>query len=120
MNLLDYFTDDGFRTQFATVDDNPNRIAPPDYYESAGGPAFGELPIGEQLEIAEGVCRREPYASALLEALPESEKYRSFLSLALERSVSDADLGKLARGMILDYLQAVAVVNGDDLAEMGR
>lgn len=114
--ITHYVNDSASPDWLRAVSDDPARVAAPDYEEA--GPAFGELPIREQLDIAETVCRREPYHSALGEALPESDRYQSFLHMLLDSNCPDAVVGKLARELVLDYLQAVAVAQHDDLAEL--
>lgn len=80
-------------------------------------PAFESLPVRAQLDIAETVCRREPFFSALDEALVESDKYRSFMHLLLDSAATNADVGRMAREIVLEYLQKVAIAHMQDLAD---
>lgn len=89
-------------------------IDPPEF---PAGPSFEELPRREQLDIAETVCRRPSYREALSEALPESDAYDHWLTLAIDANVDDAEIGRRARELILAYLARVAAVRGDELAE---
>lgn len=98
----------------AFLRDDPGRVAPPEY---TGEPAFEALPRREQLGIAETVCRRPSYRSALMEALPESDGYDGWLTATIDVNVPDAEIGHRARELILAYLTGVAAVRGDDLAE---
>lgn len=103
------------RTGAGLLRDNAARVAPPEYTER---PGFDELPYRRQLDIAETVCRREPYQRALGDALPESEGYERFLQLTIDPCVSDSEIGRTARELILAYLADVAAVRGDDLAQV--
>lgn len=103
------------RTQAGQLRDNPARVAPPEYSER---PAFEDLPRRRQLDIAETVCRREAYARALGDALPESDGYGAFLKLTIDPCVSDSEIGRTARELILAFLADVAAARGDDLAQV--
>lgn len=102
------------RSHAAFLRDDPCRVAPPEY---TAGPAFEDLPRREQLNIAETVCRLPSYRSALTEALPESDGYDGWLSAIVDVNVSDAEIGRRARQLILGYLGRVAAARGDELAE---
>lgn len=93
------------------------RERPIDPPELASGPAFEDLPRREQLTIAETACARPAYRQALEEALPESDGYDGWLEATINVNVSDAEIGRRARELILEYLSRVAAVRGDDLAE---
>ena len=97
------------------IADSPARVAPPEM-ESAP-PAFGELSMSAQLDIAQTVCRRDPFLAALNEALVEHDKYHSFMRLLLDSCVPNAEVGRMAREMVLEYLQRVAVNHALDLGE---
>lgn len=102
------------RSHAAFLRDDPGRVAPPEY---AAAPAFEDLPRCRQLDIAETICRRPSYHSALIEALPESDGYDGWLDATIDLNVSDAEIGRRARQLILDYLARVAAVRGDECAE---
>lgn len=104
------------RTHAALLRDDPARVAPPDY--APAGPAFEELRRRQQLEIAETACRRTAYRAALIEALPESDGYDRWLTLTIDANVSDSEIGRVARELILSYLGRVAAIRGYDLAEL--
>lgn len=93
------------------------RERPIDAPEYAVHPAFEDLSKRQQLEIAETVCRRPAYREVLTEALPESDGYDRWLTLAVDVNCSDAEIGRRAREIILGYLARVADVRGDDLGE---
>lgn len=109
------FAADLARSHAALLRDDPARVAPPDYDVR---PTIGDLSKRQQLEIAETVCRRTEYREALSEALPESDEYDRWLTVAIDVNASDAEIGRRAREIILDYLERVAAVRGDDLAEV--
>lgn len=110
------FAADLSRSHAALLRDDPARVASPEYVPA--GPAFEELPRRQQLEAAETVCRRASYRDALVEAMPESASYDGFLKLAIDANVSDSEIGRVARELILGYLGRVAAFRGDDLAEV--
>ena len=95
--------------------DDPNRVAPYEYVEPP--PAFEELSLRAQLDIAETVCRRDPFFSARDEMLVESAQYQSWVSALLDSSVSNERVGLMARKFALAYLQRVAVNHCQDLAD---
>lgn len=95
-------------------------LDPPDYPEVLEAPAFEELPRSQQLRIAERLSRQAVYRAALLEALPESDGYDGLLKLAVDADVSDAEIGRTARELILGYLQDVGEFRGENLAEISR
>ena len=95
-------------------------LDPPDCPEVLEAPAFDELPRSQQLRIAERISRQGPYRAALLEALPESDGYDGLLKLAVDADVSDAEIGRTARELILGYLQDVGEFRGENLAEISR
>lgn len=97
------------------IADSPARVAPPEF-ESAP-PDFSELSMSAQLDIAQTVCRRDPFLSALDEVWVESDKMESFKRLLLDSCVPNADVGRMAREMALEYLQRVAVNHSQDLGE---
>lgn len=103
------------RSHAAFLRDDPARVAPPEY--GTEREAFEDLPRSQQLDIAETVCRRPSYRAALIEALPESDGYNGWLEAVIDVSASDAEIGRRARELILDYLGRVAAVRGDDLVE---
>lgn len=109
------FAADLVRSHAALLLDDPERVAPPDYDVR---PSFEDLSRRQRLEIAENICGRPAYRDALTEALPESDGYDGFLKLAIDVNASDAEIGRRAREIILDYLERVAAVRGDDLAEV--
>ena len=95
-------------------------LDPPDYPEVLEAPAFEELPRSQQLRIAERLSRQVPYRAALLEALPESDGYDGFLKLAVDADVSDAEIGRTVRELLLTYLAEVAAVRSENLAEISQ
>ena len=95
-------------------------LEPPDYPEVLEAPAFEELPRSQQLRIAERLSRQVPYRAALLEALPESDGYDGFLKLAVDADVSDAEIGRTVRELLLTYLAEVAAVRSENLAEISQ
>lgn len=109
------FAADLARSHAAFIRDDPARVTPPEY--SPALPAFEDLPRFAQLDVAETVCRRESYRAALTEALPESNGYDGWLQAIIDVNVSDAEIGRRARELILDYLGRVAAVRGDELSE---
>ncbi|HEX5419643.1 MAG TPA: hypothetical protein VFY39_06565 [Gammaproteobacteria bacterium] len=110
------FAADLTRSHAASLRDDPARVAPPEY--GPAGPGFEELPRPEQLDIAETICRRPTYRDALAEAMPESKGYDGWLKLIVDARVSDSEIGRVARELILAYLGRVAAGLGDDLAEL--
>ena len=101
-----------------TLRDRP--LDPPEYPEALEAPAFEELPRSQQLRIAERLSRQATYRAALVEALPESDGYDGLLKLAVDADVSDAEIGRTARELILRYLQDVGEFRGENLAEISR
>ena len=95
-------------------------LDPLDCPEVIEAPAFEELPRSEQLRIAERLSRQATYRAALVEALPESDGYDGLLKLAVDADVSDAEIGRTARELILGYLQDVGEFRGENLAEISR
>ena len=95
-------------------------LDPPDYPEVLEAPAFEELPRSQQLRIAERLSRQPVYRAALFEALPESDGYDGLLKLAVDADVSDAEIGRTARELVLAYLQDVGEFRGENLAEISR
>ena len=95
-------------------------LDPLDCPEVIEAPAFEELPRSQQLRIAERLSRQAVYRAALLEALPESDGYDGLLKLAVDADVSDAEIGRTARELILGYLQDVGEFRGENLAEISR
>lgn len=93
-------------------------LDPPDYQDEPELPAFEDLPRSRQLRIAERLTRQAPYRAALVEALPESDGYDGLLTLAVDADVSDAEIGRTARELILAYLADVGAVRGDELTEV--
>lgn len=107
------FASDLVRTH-AAVAFRERPIDPPEF---PAQPAFEGLSRREQLDIAETVCRQPAYRDALSEALPESKGYDGWLQATIDVNVSDSEIGRRARELILAYLARVAAVRGDDLAE---
>jgi hypothetical protein len=79
---------------------------------------FEALPMERRLYIAEGACRRAPYAAALLRALPEDPGYELLLHTALDGTVSEQELGRSVREMLLAALQRIAHAHHEDLGEL--
>ena len=100
------------------LQNNPNRVAPYEYVEPP--PAFDTLSMRAQLDIAETVCRRDPFLAALDECLVESDDYQSFIHTLLDSSVSNERVGLTARKIVLAYLQRVAVNHCQDLADFAE
>ena len=81
-------------------------------------PALGRDTAGSSLfDFAANLVRTQ---AALLEALPESDGYDGLLKLAVDADVSDAEIGRTARELILGYLQDVGEFRGENLAEISR
>ena len=112
-STLFQFAADLTRSHAAFLRDDQARVGPPD----EPLPAFEDLPRREQLDIAETVCRQPAYRDALTEALLESDGYDGWLMATIDVNVSDAEIGRRARVLILAYLGRVAAFRGDDLAE---
>ena len=93
-------------------------LDPPEYAEALEAPAFEDLPHSQQLRISERLTRQGDYRAALVEALPESDGYDGLLKLAVDADVSDAEIGRTARELILAYLADVAAFRGDDLVQV--
>jgi len=119
MSLNDYFTDSGFRTQFASVANSPQRTAPPDE-DAVPAVPFDELPTRMQLDIAGRACRTR-YKDAMHEAFSIDNKvaFEKFCRLVLDSSCADSDVGTAAREVALQYLSRCAAVQEDDLSELG-
>ena len=101
-----------------TLRDRP--LDPPEYPEALEPPAFEDLPRSRQLRIAERLSRQATYRAALVEALPESDGYDGLLKLAVDADVSDAEIGRTARELVLTYLAEVAAVRSENLAEISQ
>ena len=95
-------------------------LDPLDCPEVIEAPAFEELPRSEQLRIAERLSRQATYRAALVEALPESDGYDGLLKLAVDADVSDAEIGRTVRELLLTYLAEVAGVRSENLAEISQ
>ncbi len=93
-------------------------LDPPEYPDEPELAPFEELPRSRQLRIADRLSRQTCYRAALVEALPESDGYEGLLKLAVDADVSDAEIGRTARELILAYLAEVAAFRGDDLAQV--
>ena len=93
-------------------------LDPPEHAEALEVPAFEDLPRSRQLRIAERLTCQGDYRAALAEALPESDGYDGLLKLTVDADVSDAEIGRTARELILAYLADVAAFRGDDLAQV--
>ncbi len=101
-----------------TLRDRP--LDPPEYPEALEPPAFEDLPRSRQLRIAERLSRQATYRAALVEALPESDGYDGLLKLAVDADVSDAEIGRTVRELLLTYLAEVAAVRSENLAEISQ
>ena len=119
MSLDSYFTDSGFRTKFASVADSPARTAPP-AEDIAPAVPFDELPTRMQLDIASRACHTR-YEGAMHEALSIDNEtaFKRFLTVLLDSSCADSDVGAAAREVALQYLSRCAAVREDDLSELG-
>lgn len=95
-------------------------LDPPDCPEVLEAPAFEDLPRSRQLRIAERLSRQATYRAALVEALPESDGYDGLLKLAVDADVSDAEIGRTVRELLLTYLAEVAAVRSENLAEISQ
>lgn len=104
------------RAQAAAVQavlDSPTRTAPPEGIARE----FDELEMHEQLDLAHILCQRAIYRDSVAEAFGESERYGTFREWLLNPAVDDAQVGKLARQMVIDYLLSVLAHRGDELPE---
>ena len=95
--------------------DDPHRVAPPEYDPER--PDFESLPFGQRLDAADVACRRDLYRRALIESLPESDDYEGWLGKLLNSAVSDAEIGRRAREIVVAYLQRVALKHAEDLRD---
>ena len=97
------------------LNDSPQRTGSPAYEEPP--PAFDELSMQTRLDIAETVCRREPFFSARDEMLIESDQYQSLVTALLDSSISNEKVGLMARQIALAYLQKVAEAHYQNLSD---
>lgn len=99
--------------------DSPQRTAPPDE-DIAPAVPFDDLPMRQQLDIAERVCRTR-YKGAMDEAfsVDNKEAFEKFCRVVLDSACSDSDVGTTARELALQYVSACAATRGDDLSELG-
>lgn len=95
--------------------DDPNRVAPPD--DGPEPTPFESLPFGQRLDAAEIACRRTLYRNSLIEALPEWDGYEAWLAKLVNSSISDAEVGRMAREAVVAYLQRVALRHEESLSE---
>lgn len=84
------------------------------------GPAFDQLGRLQQLDAIEIACRSPFYEAARLEALPESQEYAELLALMTDSCITDNEIGRRTREVLVSYMQACALKRGDDLAEFVR
>lgn len=119
MNLDNYFTDSGFRAHFASVTDSPARVAPL-AEDVAPAIPFDELPVRQQLDIAERVVRTR-YQGAMEEAfsIDNKDAFEKFCRVVLDSSCSDSDVGITTREVALQYLSRCAAMREEDLSELG-
>jgi hypothetical protein len=76
---------------------------------------WNSLTRTEKLDAAEKAVRRPMYSRAMLEALPEHDRYPQWLGLMLDSNVSDEQIGRFARDMCLHYLKQVADAHNEVL-----
>lgn len=97
------------------VGDSPTRVGAPHH-----GPdpiPFEDYAMSEQLDAADIACRRERYAQARRDALPESDRYEAWLAKLMESSESVEDIVREARQIVLEQLQSCAELQGEDLID---
>lgn len=82
--------------------------------------AFEDCSLLQQLDALEVACRNPFYDAARSEALPESDAYSQWLAQLTDSCISDAEIGRRAREIVAQYLQACALRRGDNLAEFVR
>lgn len=82
--------------------------------------AFEDCSLLQQLDALEVACRNPFYVAARTEALPESDDYAQWLAQLTDSCISDAEIGRRAREIVAQYLQACALKRGDNLAEFVR
>src|SRR5579885_151193 len=76
---------------------------------------WNSLTRAEKLDAAEKALRRPLYSRAMLEAIPEHDRYPQWLGLMLDSNVTDEQIGRMARDMALVYLKQVADAHGEVL-----
>lgn len=69
----------------------------------------------ELTQIRRMVQRFPIYKRALQEALPEFESYDEWLAKLLDSTISDSDIGAMARAIVRAYMKEVAAYRGDEL-----
>src|SRR5689334_13805800 len=86
------------------------------YQERARRP-FEDFSTIQQLDALEVACRNDFFARCRLEALPESDDFGKFLCLLTDSTITADEVGRVARELVLKYVQACAQRRGEDLAE---
>lgn len=104
---------------YSGIPDSPGRTAPPDEDVAPAVP-FDELPMRQQLDIAERVCRTR-YVDAMDEAFSADNKegFDKFITALLDSARSDSEVGTAARELALQYVSRCAAAREEDLAELG-
>lgn len=80
-------------------------------------PAFEDFSTVQQLDALEVACRNPFFAACRVEALPESEDFAKWLCLLTDSTITADEVGRVARDLVLRYVQACAQRRGEDLAE---
>jgi len=91
-----------------------------EHYAAEPRTDYLDLPLARQLDAIEIACRRGMYHRARMEALPESDEYASWLEKLTDSCVPDAEIGRRAREIVAHYMQDVAVLSGEDLADFAE
>jgi hypothetical protein len=89
-----------------------------EHYAAEPRTDYLDLPLARQLDAIEIACQRVMYQRARAEALPESDEYGEWLEQLTDSCIGDAEIGRRAREMVAHYMQDVAVLRGEDLADL--
>lgn len=82
--------------------------------------AFEDFSTIQQLDALEVACRNPFFAACRVEALPESDDFEKWLCLLTDSTITADEVGRVARELVLKYVQACAQRRGEDLAEFVR
>jgi hypothetical protein len=93
--------------------DNPVRIGDPDFGPET--PDFNALPMSQRLDSVQSAIKQTTYKLALIEALPESDEYASWLNQLADSAVSDAVIGHVAREIVCAHIAAVARQHAEEI-----
>lgn len=89
-------------------------------HQERPAPAFEDFSAVQQLDALEIACRNPFFVSCRVEALPESDDYLAFLDALTDSCVTNEEIGRRARDIVLAYVQACAQRRGESLAEFVR